>query len=491
MTQLQRLGNSLRMNLKRSRSVRQKAPDVAHGCACLGALLVAVTALVSGCEKDDNSGPQNDDPQDTQATTSGGLATINTGSAVLGFIPVGDTLVVIELEGPGDDASGINADLRMPTEVASIDTSFTIDSCGADSRARRVACVGYNSSMLAIIDVNGFLTDGAALSVIEVDTDATGSEAFSGGSCLNCGVLIDAPAQSAIVSSSDGYRVFDYTGTLQAEYLSDAEADPPRSLATENFSFDPIRRLIISPEYETTNQYLWLINVSTGNMYRWDRRLVSSTSDEEEGLQSLADAGITGAMVADSAAVDPTTGIVTIGDEYTQGLLMLNLETAVFDDTTGIFSALNNAAVLDYPFSQYFTTGQAIEPVSHLLFLEDEFGSSMGVAQLPHAVSNQQPSLSRWVGAQIPPPGDACPSVSRWSNVGDPHGLAIYTSNSSGKDPKGLLIDSTKRCAAVVSLQALLEAPLNPALGGQSAVDPTFDLVQEGVMKFVEIPQPE
>jgi hypothetical protein len=213
--------------------------------------------------------------------------------------------------------------------------------------------------------------------------------------------------------------------------------------------------------------------------------------DEEQGLQSLADAGITGAMVADSAAVDPTTGIVTIGDEYTQGLLILNLETADFNDTTGTFSALDNAVVLDYPNSQYFTTGQAIEPVSHLLFMEDEFGSSMGVAQLPEAVSSQPPALSRWVGAQIPLPGDACPNVIRWSNVGDPHGLAIFTSNSSGEDPKGLLIDSTKRCAAVVSLQALLDAPLDPALDGQSVIDPAFDLVQEGVLKFVEITRTE
>lgn len=488
MTPHRRAVHPLPPHFARSRS-RQGAPVLAHVRACLGALLVAVTAFSSGCGGDSDSTPQNDDPQDTQATTSGGLATINTGNAVLGFIPVGTGLAVIELESVAD-TTGTGSDLRMVAETASIKTSFNLDSCGADSRARLVACVGYSSSMLAIIDVADFLADGTTPTVVEVDTGTSGRGSFSGGACVNCGVLVDVPGQNIIVSSSDGYRLFDYNATATAEYLSDAESEPAANLATENFSFDPIRRLIISPEYSTSNQYLWLINVDTGNKYRWDRRMVPITSDEEEGLQSLADAGITGSMVADSAAVDPSTGIVTIGDEYTQGLLMLNLGTAQFNDATGTFSALDSAEILDYPFSQFFTTGQAIEPISHLLFLEDEFGTSMGVAQLPDAVSKQPPALSRWVGAQIPSPGDACPGVFRWSNVGDPHGLAIFTSNS-GKNPKGLLVESSKRCAAVVNLQALLDAPLDPALDGQFVVDPAFDLLQEGVMKFVEIIQPE
>lgn len=472
--------------------VWRTGPGMSHvlsGRACLCALLVAVTTVTSSCSGDDDK-PQNDDPQDTQATTSGGLATINTGNAVLGFIPVGNSLVMIELESQTDNVKP-DSEFRMLAESVSIDTSFVIDSCGADSRERQVACVGYSSSMLAIIDLVGFLADGTAPSIVEVDTGASSTGSFSGGNCINCGVLIDTKTMSAIVSSSDGYRLFDYQGDLQAEYLSDAETDPPRNFATENFSFDPQRRVIISPEYSTVNQYLWLINVNTDDVHRWDHRLVSSAIDEEEGLQSLADAGITGSMVADSAAVDPRTGIVTIGDEYTQGLLMINLETAEYNDAAGTFSAVDSAVVLDYPYSQYLTTGQAIEPVSHLLFLEDEFGASMGVGQLPQETSSLPPVLSKWVGVQIPNPGEVCPGVFRWSNVGDPHGLSIFTSNSTGKDPKGLLINSAKSCAAVVSLQALLDSPLDPAFDGQFIVDPAFDLVQEGVLKFIEIVQPE
>jgi hypothetical protein len=439
------------------------------------------------------SGSSAPDPAAPQATTSGGIATINTGSTVLAFIPIGTSISIVELETPST-AIGVekitSAAPLLPRAMSTpIATTFEVDSCGADSVSLKVVCVGYDSSMVAIADISGLLAGTTAPAVIEFDSMVESSQSFSGGSCVNCGVLADAGLNQFIVSSSDGYRVFDYNGVLKASYLSDSQTDPARDLSTENFSFDPKRRLIISPEYNSgSDQHLYLINVDTGIIYRWVNRMVSSDRDEEFGLDSLADIGLS-TMTSDSAAVDPSTGVVTIGNEGKDVLLLLNLAAAIFDDANNTFDAPDSVLELEKIAASRLSTGQAIEPVSHLLFLENESKSAMGVVELPTNTSAGTLETGNYISADIPPPADACPGVFSWTNVGDPHGLAIFTSNTIGSSPKGLLINSRKTCAAVVDLKLFLATPRED-VEGSNTVDSDIDLLASGVLRFVEIPQP-
>ena len=422
------------------------------------------------------------------STTSGGLATINTGSSVIGFIPVGLTVLAVPLDtgSASDSVSGLSkATLRSAN--LSIDVSFTINSCGADATDLKVVCVGYTSSMVAILDVADYvatLQDGGTptadeITVSEVDLGNTDSASFSGGSCTNCGVLCDAGESRFIVSSGDGYRVLDYSGTVLTSYLTDLTSDPVRDLGTENFSFDSENKWIISPEYETSNNYLWIVDLTNDAVYRWTNRMVPTSTDATNGLEELSSD-----MVADAASVDPTTGALLIGDEYADSFLTVNLNAATFDDAAGTFTAPHDYVTMTNIVAPgLMSTGMAIESSSHLLFLEDEFGSSMGLVSLPTAAAAGSISLSDYTTAAIPSPTATCASVFSWSNVGDPHGLALFTGVIDDA-PKGLLINSDKTCAAIVDLDSFLAA--DDATTPHS-VDPTIDLEATGVITFISL----
>lgn len=423
-----------------------------------GMMVVAGTYFsgVAGCGSG-SSGTTPPPSGGTTSATSGGLATINLGDKVVSFVPNGTTINLVTVEGEGSSA------LKLGSKSASvpITTTFVADSCTVVNGTLKVVCVGFNSSTFAIVDVSNIedLLEGSGTpSVEEHDTGGTVSGSFSGGTCINCGVL--APSENEIIiSSGDGYRIFDSSGSEVKHFLSDSTATPPVNLLTENFGFDSNRRLIISPEYETTALFLWAINIDTDKTYRWVHSLAGKTFDATNGLQELDDVGVS-SMIADSASVDPDTGILTIGDEFTNVLLILNLNDASFDDGAGTFDAPVSAVKLqNVAGTGLLATGQTVDNVSHILFLEDEFGSSMGAVQLPTSAVSGPVEITEddYTSADLPDPSAACTSTFGWFNTGDPHGLSLYTSNEDGH-PRGLLINGEKSCLASISLDAFLGA---------------------------------
>ncbi len=428
--------------------------------------------LLAGCGSDPK-------PRVTTApTTSGGLATIDTGRSVIGFVPRYTELAIVTLDGD-TSKSGV---LPIDPAALSVPISFGVDSCAADAAHAKVVCVGYDSSKVAILDIADFLStiesagtpSAGQIAELEVDLGNTETVSISGGECVNCGVLTDPDADRFIISSGDGVRVLDYTGAVIDSYLSDAE----RSFTTENFGFDAAHHLVISPEYETTNNYLWVIDLDTHRPYRWTRRLVDQSTDPVNGLPVLVIP-----MTADSASIDPSTQIVTIGDEFTTTLLVLDLSSAKFDDSSGTFTddayslvALDNVAST----GGLLTTGQAIDPKDHVLFLEEEFGAGIGVVELP-ATGGAGPVALRdqdYTSALVPDASAVCPGVTSWMNVGDPHGLSLFTGRVDGRE-KGLLIDESKTCLAVIDLDTFAAAPELSGTNTAASLD--------GIVRFVAI----
>lgn len=441
-----------------------------------GMIVVAGTYFSGAAGCGSSSGGTTPPPSGgTQAATSGGLATINLGDKVVSFVPNGTTINIVTVEG-GSGSSALKVGFKSAS--VPITTTFTVDSCAADSANLKVICVGFASSKFAIVDVANIedLVNGSgSASVDEHDTGGSASGSFSGGTCVNCGVLADVGHNQFIISSGDGYRIFDYSGTELKHFLSDASATPPVDLLTENFGFDSGRRLIISPEYETTSLYLWVINIDTDKTYRWVHSMAAKTIDATNGLQELDDVGVS-SMIADSASVDPGTGVLTIGDEFTNVLLILNLNDASFDDGAGTFDAPVSALKLqNVAGTGLLATGQTVDNESHILFLEDEFGSSMGAVQLPTSPVSGSISITEgaYTSADVPDPSATCTSSFGWFNTGDPHGLSLYTSNTDG-NPKGLLINDDKSCMASVDLNGLLGASEG---SGTNKVDDASSLV--------------
>lgn len=433
----------------------------------------------------------------TTSSTSGGCATISTGSKVYGFIPIGGTVVTALLQGGTTSTSGSKS-VGMKS-ITSSTISFSVDSCAADGTALKVACVGYDSSKVAILDISVFVSKlvagttptAADITVVEVDLGNAVTADFSGGSCLNCGVLTDPSDSRFVVSSGDGYRVLKYadntvTGlaTVNKSYLSDAAATPARNMAAENFAFDPATNRIYSPEYEGisgTNQNLWIVDLTKDKIYRWTKRMVDISEDATNGLTGLSSA-FPYRLEADAASIDSATGVLALADEGQNGLLTVNLTGATFDDAAQTFDASYTVVAQASMVSRL--PGIALEPTSHILFMEEEMGGrGVGVTQLPTSAAAGALSITNYNSALMPDPSATCTGITTWANAGDPHGLALFTGVIDSK-PMGLLINSDKSCAAIVDMNALLAATKTV---GTNTVDPAVDLLTTGVVTYVPL----
>lgn len=456
-------------------------------------LILTVAFMAAASCGSSSSGGGDKKPAASSVTTAGGLATISTGNLVIAFVPSYSGIIAVPIAQSGftyttaayGDAKLNETALKQIT----INTSFSLGGCAADATSLKVVCIGYDSSKVAIIDVSGYIANGSVPTASEYDLGNSVTGSFSGGTCINCGVIIDSADHGFIVSSGDGYRVVNYTGIVLKSFLSNPTATTPIDLSTENFAYDPLKNRIYSPEYGSggTNSYLWVIDVGTSKIYHWNKRMVDTTVDSSNGLPELAGLYIT-QLTPDAASIDSTTGVLSLGHEWTPLLLILNMNAATFDDMTSTFEAPYEIIPLENVYSPttWLTTGMVIEPSSHLLFLEEEFGDGIGVAQLPVSSAAGSVTVTSYTSAQIPTTVTTfCPAISSWESVGDPHGLSAFTAIIGGK-PMGLLIDVTASCLAIVDLKDLLVAPKGTGTSANQ-VSSTYDLLANHIISFISL----
>ena len=124
------------------------------------------------------------------------------------------------------------------------------------------------------------------------------------------------------------------------------------------------------------------------------------------------------------------------------------------------------------------TTGISGVPGFHLAIVTGEAGGNeFGVLQLPPASGTGTPNFIDYVAASLP----NTPDGHGWTQADDPHQVTSYTSPNSGK-PYGLLAGAPPNYVAVIDMQALLSAPRT---AGTHTVDPSYDLVANGVVRYV------
>ncbi|MGC1192819.1 MAG: hypothetical protein WA861_19720, partial [Candidatus Binatus sp.] len=176
----------------------------------------------------------------------------------------------------------------MPIETSSgigtggSPTSITVgsapNSCASNSTTGQTVCIGNNTDV--------YLINGSTLTST-LTSGATSTEGFSGGTCENCGVVVDASTNRALITiglesgGPGGYQFLDLGGTPGFE-----APIPAGTTTSENVLIDPSRHLILSPNEGSLYQ---LTNISTSTAALFNNQL-------EDGE-------------FDSAAEDCTTGI--------------------------------------------------------------------------------------------------------------------------------------------------------------------------------------
>lgn len=295
-----------------------------------------------------------------------------------------------------------------------------------------------------------------------------GTSDFSGGGGYVTGVAVDSANDRAYLSVWNGFAVVE----LSSKTITQVIHVPP----SENFGFDSVNQRILAPFYACASAQdpknfappafcdsykdlagdlmtngLNIIDLADNNtVYTYqDPQAVDPT-------QPVGDE-------PDSAAADPVSGKIVIPSEGQAQEYVIDLSQATFDKAHKSVTAPHVA--IDASNAEELT-GVAIEPTSHLAFFESESGDDMGVADL-----NQQSAASTsYVHAVMP----TLPDGTSWSNLFDPHGIAV-TTNLIGGHPVGFLVSSDYRWVARIDLVALMGLPTTPGFsdGQLEVADPS------------------
>jgi hypothetical protein len=339
----------------------------------------------------------------------------------------------------------------------SISTPAVVNSCSSNPATGQTVCVGNNTDVYLITgtSLNTTLTSGSTVFAT-----------FSGGSCQNCGVAINALTNKAVIaggfsggSSNQGVQLLDLnTNTFGAPFGMN-------NPVSENISVDPTRNLILTPG-ENFNYTILQIQP--------DGVTLQELSGPSTGLSN------------DSAAEDCSTGIAMTPGEFSNSVFLQDLTQATFGSST--YSAPNSTfnVVSSYSFSAGLS-GLTVAPGSaHLALATGEFGgNSFAVLQLPAGSGSGTPTVSDYATAQIP----SSAACGGFFGAGfDPHTVTAYTSPNDGK-AYGVFVGYAGQapvCLAKVDLAAVLAASRGGA--GLSPHDVAAANLPAGAITFFTLP---
>ena len=342
-----------------------------------------------------------------------------------------------------------------------IATAGVVNSCAANWVTGQTVC--------AANDTDVYLITGTKLNTT-LHSSSNAFAGFSGGSCMNCGVGMNAATNTAVITmglspspSGSGLQFLNLaTNTFAAPV-------PAANEVSEDIVWDSGRNLILSPNEQGT----------------YDLFDTSKTPPAEFGYY-------VGFGELDSAGEDCSTGIALSTVEFTSYLFLANLTQATFSPGSwtapSMFQYMPEFNPYDGP--EAGTSGIAVAPGSHLGIVTGEFpdppsaGNAIIAIQLPAASVSGAPSLVDYAVANLPNDPDGNP----FSMGCDPHTTTAYVSPSTGK-AIGLVTDyGATPCyydgipawVGVIDLQGVLSAPRVP--GTHTVINP----LPAGVVTFVK-----
>jgi len=420
-------------------------------------LVASALGGVGGC----GGGQQEPPPPPPTGGGSGafGVVTVNGLQKLylpLPYQPAGKTnsqLAVVDVGALGAGVAGAPAllgyvDLGTATDVAT--------TTGGNSKI--VIAASTSSQKVWLIDP----TTDQVTSTVTLDA-SYGMSSFSGGGGYVTGIAMDGD-ERAILSIWNGFAILN----TRTKTITNIPAAP-----SENFGFDPVRRRIIAPFYEcdaasgdgtpppcssyhtatgtliTDGLNVIDLNDTPPTVYTYQLPTAASPLSPDEPVGGEPD----------SAAIDYDLGVAVIPAEAADFHNVIDLGAAVFDKAAG--------TVTGSPSSHHEVTytgraeGVSIDSVKHLAFFEGESSSDVGVMDLVQA----RAGAGMFLHATMP---DKPNAGGAWSNLFDPHGIAVTTGILDGH-PVGFVVDVSsldQAWVARIDLEKFLA--VRPALPGDA-----------------------
>jgi hypothetical protein len=331
----------------------------------------------------------------------------------------------------------IEGTLSAGTTVA---TANTANSCSSNPATGQTVCVANNTDV--------YLISGTTLSAT-LTSGSNGTAGFSGGSCHNCGVAVNANNNTAVInmglsgSPSSGVQILNLTNNTFGTPF------PLSFEVSENISVDPTRSLILSAS-ESGNYTIAQIQT--------DGSLKQYTSSFTIGGDS------------DSSAEDCSTGVGLTPQEGTDNLVLVNFNAGALVLGAGTYSAPHATETLTtaYGFSAGLSGSAVAQGSGHLAIVTGEFGgNTFAVLQLPGTPGTATPALVDYVVGQIPS-NAACGGT--FSAGFDPHTVTAYTSPNDGNSYAVFAgySGSNPTCLAKVNMTQLITTATRGGAGYQA-----------------------
>jgi hypothetical protein len=389
---------------------------------------------------------------------SSSIAPLVQGKNVVAYVPKGNW-------DEQEDDTGVDVVNVTGTTVTNknVPTPNAVNSCASNPTTGETVCVsnGTDVYLFTGTTLTKTLTDGA-------DTTGTAPD-FSGGSCFTCSVVMDAPANLAVLgvatAGGPGFQVLNLTNnTFGAPVAS------PSGEISENPLVDPTRNLLLSA---SENNDFEIANVANPASFSFYENQASPPSGGE----------------ADSSFEDCSTGIAMAPYEFTDPseVFIADLTQAKFTSgSPGSWTAPSQVQTLTESDGLIAgPTGSSVAQGTHTGLVTGEFGGNEFTAlALPHTSGSGTPAIQDWLTCAVPNTPDANP----WSQGDDPHTVTAYQDPTSG-DAIALLANEGATWLAVVDLTKMLNSTDVPRTSGAGLGHAcSSGTLPSSVVSFVSLP---
>ncbi len=414
-----------------------------------------VLVFANANAKTDNFKTRESVPQGS-CQPSSSLSALVSGTKVTSYVPKGHwssgatNVAVVNVEG---------STLGVP---ATIVTPNAVNSCASNSVTGQTVCTANNNDVYLIsgTTLGSTMTSAGSLTI-----------SFSGGSCTNCGVAMDAVHNKAVIALSlggfGGYQYLNLGGVpaFEPAFASQAPSGGagvfPANIS-EDILIDPFLNLILSPDERGNFE---LVNVATTTIPAFFENFIGT--------------GTFSGDFFDSAGEDCSTGIALAPLEFSgpSQVYIADLSQAVF--TPGAPGAWTDTGAQIQSLTDSFlaagASGIAVAQGTHTGIVSGEFGGDAITAiALPTTSGSGTPAITDWV---------TCSIGGGFSNGLDPHTVTAYQSPNSGH-AIALLANGGATTLAVVDLTNMLDTTIVPRTGNACATSP----LPASVVSFILVP---
>ncbi len=389
---------------------------------------------------------------------SSSLSVLVSGTNVVAYVPKGNWSIT-----PNPGVAAVNVEGTSITDTL-IPTTSVVNSCASNPITGQTVCTANNTDVYVI---KGTALDPAVVTN-PLTSAGSGLLSFSGGSCTNCGIAMDATHNKAVIGLSlAGQGGFQFLHLGPAPVFEAPFASQAPTIFGANISedplIDPIRNLLLSAS--EGNNYE-IIDVTNSTSPAFFEKQFSTTGE------------------LDSSGADCSTGIVLAPAEFSgpSDVFIADISNPLFALFTpgapGSWSAPSQVQTLSESFLSAGASGIAVAQGTHMGVVTGEFGGDAVTAILLPAVSGAgaMPAIADWTSCNI---GNG------FNNGFDPHTVTAYRSPATGH-AIAVLANAGATQLAVVDLTNMLDSTILPRTGAghACAVGP----LPASVVRFISVP---